>query len=112
MFYGNRIIMMRAFYNLIENSIRYMNRAGNICITVEDTDEEILVIYRDDGEGMDESESQMITELSYQGVNRKKSGHGIGMYLVRDAVEKNGGSLKVHTGKDKGMGVYMSFQKL
>ncbi len=111
LFYGNRIIMMRAFYNLLENSIRYMKRSGSICLTVEDTPEEILVVYRDDGEGMDESEADSITKLNYQGSNAGKSGSGIGMYLVRDAVEQCGGTLSIRTGKGKGMAVYMTFRK-
>ncbi len=110
-FYGNRIVMRRALFNLIENSLRYMNRAGNICMTIEETEEEIYLIYRDDGEGMDEKEAERITELSYQGSNAGKTGNGIGMYLVKDAVEKNGGTMKIHTGIGKGMGVVMSFQK-
>ncbi len=111
MYYGNRIIMMRAFYNLIENSIRYMNRPGNICLTVEETVEEIYAIYRDDGEGMDETEADSITDLNYQGSNANRDGHGIGMYLVKDAVETNGGTLFIRTGKGKGMAVYMAFPK-
>ena len=112
MFYGSRIILMRAFYNLIENSIRYMNRPGNIFITVEDTENALLIVYRDDGEGMDVREADEIVKLNYQGSNSKQSGHGFGMYLVKDAVEKNGGSIEIHTGKGKGMGVYMTFEKL
>ena len=110
-YYGNRIVMMRAFYNLIENSIRYMNRPGNICMTIEETDDEVYAFYRDDGEGMDEKEAEDITKLNYQGSNGSKAGHGIGMYLVREAVESNGGSLSIRTGQGKGMGVYMSFPK-
>ena len=103
--------MMRAFYNLVENSIRYMNRPGNICLTVEETAEEIYAIYRDDGEGMDETEADSITDLNYQGSNANRDGHGIGMYLVKDAVETNGGTLFIRTGKGKGMGIYMAFPK-
>lgn len=111
LFFGNRIYLMRAFFNLIENSIRYMNRAGSIVITVEETDREVLVVYRDDGEGMRTEEAVHITELEYRGSNSKKEGNGIGMYLIRQAVETEGGSLEVKTGEGAGMGVYMSFPK-
>ncbi len=111
LFYGNRIVMMRAFYNLVENSIRYMKRAGTICLTVEETEEEYLVVYRDDGEGMDEEEAKNITDLNQQGSNARQDGHGIGMYLVRQTVENHGGTLTIRTGVGKGMGVFMSFPK-
>lgn len=111
LFFGNRIYLMRAFFNLIENSIRYMNRAGTIVITVEETEKEVLVVYRDDGEGMRAEEAVHITELEYRGSNSKKEGNGIGMYLIQQAVETEGGSLEVKTGEGIGMGVYMSFPK-
>lgn len=111
MLYGNRISLMRAFFNLIENSVRYMNREGNIFITVEETEKEILVVYRDDGEGMQADQLETIAELGFRGKNGKPGGYGIGMYLVRQAVEEQGGSLEVKSGEGNGMGIYMSFPK-
>lgn len=109
--YGNRVSLMRAFFNLIENSVRYMNRSGNIIITVEETEKEVLVVYRDDGEGMRTDEAKDIAELNFQGSNKKSGGYGLGMYLVRQAVEEQGGSMEIKTGEGSGMGVYMSFPK-
>lgn len=108
-FYGNRISFMRVLFNLVENSIRYMNRQGNITITVEEMEKEILIVYRDDGEGMNPEEAKHITEFSFQGSNKKKSGHGMGMYLLGQTVEKYGGSLEVKTSEGNGMGIYMTF---
>ena len=109
--YGNRISLMRAFFNLIENSIRYMNRQGNVFITVEETENEILIVYRDDGEGMEPEEAMYITQLNYQGSNKKKEGHGLGMYLIEQAIVEQGGKLTIKTGQGSGMGVYMAFPK-
>lgn len=111
LFFGNRISLMRAFFNLIENSIRYMNRPGNVIITVEETQKEILIVYRDDGEGMQPEEAEHITDLNFQGSNHKSGGHGIGMYLIRHTVEEQGGSIAVKTDQGAGMGIYMSFPK-
>ena len=111
MFYGNRISLMRGFFNLVENSIRYMNRKGNIFITVEETDKEVLIVYRDDGEGMDPEEAEHIMELNYQGSNRKSSGYGMGMYLLQKMIEQHQGTLMVKTSQGQGMGIYMSFPK-
>lgn len=110
-FLGSRVLIMRAFYNLVENSIKYMKREGNIIFTIEDMGNSILVVYRDDGKGMPEEELSRITELSFRGSNVSGGGCGVGMYLVKEAVEKNGGSLEVSSGRDKGMTVYMTFEK-
>lgn len=109
MFFGNRISIMRGLYNLVENSIRYMNRKGNIIMTVEETEKEILVIYRDEGEGMNPEEAQHITDFCFQGSNKKQDGHGMGMYLLKQTVEKHGGRLEVKTSEGNGMGIYLSF---
>ncbi len=110
-YYGNRISLMRAFFNLIENSVRYMNRQGEIIITVEETETEILMVYRDNGEGMLQEEAEHITELNYQGSNGKYSGHGMGMYLIQKEIAQRGGKLTVKTGKGNGMGVYITLPK-
>ena len=108
---GNRIVLMRAFFNLFENSIKYMKRSGNIVITVEEMDTEVLIVYRDDGEGMESKEVEYITDLSYQGSNRKESGNGIGMYLVKNAITQNGGELTIKSEKGQGITLYMRFTK-
>lgn len=110
-FWGNRISLMRAFFNLIENSLRYMNKQGNICIMVEETEEEILIIYRDDGEGMEQEEVPYIGELNFRGSNGDVNGTGMGMYLVKEAVEGQDGHFSVKSSLGNGMTIYMSFPK-
>lgn len=111
MFFGNRLILMRAFLDLIENSIRYMNREGEIRITVEETFDEIVVLYEDNGEGMEQADGVNITRCNYQGKNGSKTGNGIGMFLVKEAVCQNSGRLEIKTGIGKGMSVRMIFGK-
>lgn len=106
--HGDRIRLIRAFFNLIENSLKYMKRAGVIHITVDKQEDTAYVMYKDDGEGVDEDEASRLTEWRYQGANQE-SGYGLGMYLVREAVEDFGGTIEVRSRKDKGMGIYMTF---
>lgn len=108
--FGNRISLMRAFFNLIENSVRYMEQQGNIIITVEETEKEILIVYRDEGKGM-AGDAEHIAEIGFQGPNGKADGCGLGMYLVRQTLEQQGGTFRVKTGEGKGMRVDMSFAR-
>jgi len=109
--YGNKISFMRALFNLIENSIRHMKRSGNVVITVEDNENDILIIYRDDGEGMPENEAALLSGQSGAVWESGELGRGIGMYLIRQTVAEHGGDIQIKTGEGKGMGVYMSFPK-
>lgn len=108
--YGSRVKLMRAFFNMTENSLKYMKREGTICITVDETKDAVYVIYKDDGAGMCKDETQHVTKWSYQGANQE-GGHGIGMYLVEDAVRENGGTMEIRSRENQGMGIYMTFPR-
>ena len=84
-------------------------------MTAEETEEGILMVYKDDGVGMDAQEAEWITQPGYRGSNAQENnnagGDGLGMYLVKRIVEGHGGSLRVKSGSGKGMGIYMTFRK-
>lgn len=106
--HGDRIRLIRAFFNLIENSLKYMKRAGVIYITVDKQEDTAYVMYKDNGEGVDADEAPRLTEWRYQGANQQ-SGYGLGMYLVREAIEDLGGTIEMRSRKGEGMGIYMTF---
>ena len=112
LFFGNRISLMRAFFNLIENSVRYMEREGNIFITVEETEREILIVYRDDGKGMKPEEAEKLITPGLPKAGGHTEGRGMGMYLIQQAVEEQGGSITLKAGEGVGVGVYMAFPKI
>ena len=109
--YGNNISFMRALFNLVENSIHHMKRSGNVVITVEDNENDIMIIYRDDGEGMPEHEAAMLNGQNGVVWENEKIGRGIGMYLIYQTVAEHGGKVQIKTAEGKGLGVYMSFPK-
>jgi signal transduction histidine kinase len=108
--YGNRIRLLRAFFNMVENSLKYMKREGAIRVTVDQTDKAVYLIYKDDGVGMDALEASHVTENRYQGSNAT-NGYGIGMSLVKDMVEDFGGTIEIHSTPGQGMGIFMTFPR-
>lgn len=105
----DKISLMHVFYNLIENSFKYMGRSGLIQITVGAFEKnEILVVYKDTGVGMAKEEADHIFEQHYQGSNRTW-GAGMGMYFVSEIMKKANASIYAVSDIDKGMGVYMRF---
>ena len=53
-FEGDRTRLTRAFYNILENSLKYMNAAGKITVTVSlMEDKQVFLAFKDDGAGMD-----------------------------------------------------------
>lgn len=106
-FPGDSTQLTKVFYNLLENSLKHMGTAGRIDITVSCPDQkQVLLVFRDSGEGMDEGETQRIFERGYQGSNHR-GGSGMGLYLSRLLVEAHGGSISAKSSPGRGMSMYV-----
>ncbi len=100
----NRLLTM--FRNIIDNSIKYMNRAGSLVITISTIGDDIFIVLKDTGEGLAEDETKHIFELNYQGSNRI-SGNGLGLAQAKAIVECYGGTIYAKSTRGNGMGIYI-----
>ncbi|MCR5486508.1 MAG: HAMP domain-containing histidine kinase [Lachnospiraceae bacterium] len=94
------------FRNIIDNSIKYMNRPGSLVITISSLGDDIFIVLKDTGEGLPEKETKHIFELNYQGSNRL-SGNGLGLAQARAIVEYYGGTIYAKSTEGGGMGIYI-----
>ncbi|MBQ8946041.1 MAG: HAMP domain-containing histidine kinase [Lachnospiraceae bacterium] len=94
------------FRNIVDNSIKYMNRLGSLVITISSIGDDIFVVCKDTGDGLAEDETKHIFELNYQGSNRI-SGNGLGLYQAKAIVEYYGGTIYAKSTPGKGMGIYI-----
>ncbi len=94
------------FRNIIDNSIKYMKKAGSLVITISTINDDIFIVLKDTGEGLPEDETKHIFELNYQGSNRI-SGNGLGLSQARAIVEYYGGTIYAKSTQGKGMGIYI-----
>ena len=100
--------LTKAFYNIVENSIKYMGKRGFINITVSRiNDDDVFIVFKDDGLGLNPDEAKNIFELNYQGSN-KKSGNGLGLYIVKTEIMSHGGTVHAKSDIGQGMGVYIT----
>ena len=100
----NRIITL--FRNIIDNSIKYMKRAGSLVITISTIGDDIFIVLKDTGEGLPEEETKHIFELNFQGSNRI-SGNGLGLAQAKAIVESYGGTIYAKSTEGNGMGIYI-----
>nr|DAK82843.1 MAG TPA: Signal transduction histidine kinase [Caudoviricetes sp.] len=110
---GNRIDIMKALYNLIENSLKYMRHGDAIYITVEAVEGQAWIVYRDNGEGVTKREAERITEADYRGEDAGERlsgirGSGMGMYLVDDIIKHHHGTIQIKGGTGNGFAVYIT----
>ncbi|MBQ3902684.1 MAG: HAMP domain-containing histidine kinase [Lachnospiraceae bacterium] len=94
------------FKNIIDNSIKYMNRQGSLTITISNIGSDIFIVLKDTGEGLTESETRHIFELNYQGSNRI-SGNGLGLAQAKAIVDYYGGTIYAKSNVNQGMAIYI-----
>ena len=99
-----RLIIL--FKNIIDNSIKYMNRQGSLTITISNIGSDIFIVLKDTGEGLTESETRHIFELNYQGSNRI-SGNGLGLAQAKAIVDYYGGTIYAKSNVNQGMAIYI-----
>ncbi len=83
--------------NLISNSIKYMDKEKSkpfVKITVTAFDEEIEITFEDNGIGIEEDLVPHVFEMFYRATVLSQ-GSGIGLYIVKNAVEKMDGTIEL-----------------
>lgn len=88
--------------NLVDNAIKYTCEGG-IALSVTSYELFLRLDVTDTGRGIPEAEQAKIFARFYrsEGV-REQEGVGIGLYLAREIVAKQGGYLKLHSEEGKG----------
>lgn len=93
-----------AIQNIIDNSMKYMQKNGTLVITVSQAEDSVFIACKDNGKGLPARELPQIFDLNFQGSNRV-SGNGLGLAQVKAIVEHYHGSVYAHS--VNGMGIYM-----
>lgn len=94
------------FCNIIDNSVKYMQRSGSLVITISLVGSDLFIVLKDNGAGLPAQETTHIFELNYQGSNRV-SGNGLGLAQAKAIVEYYGGTIYAKSNADSGMAIYI-----
>lgn len=100
----DRSLINNIFQNLIINAIKYQDANKDkslVKITTKRLAEEFMVQIEDNGEGIPESLQRNIFDMFFRG-NTKSSGTGLGLYIVKNAVEKSGGRIILESEENVG----------
>mgnify|MGYP001201082939 CR=1 FL=1 len=93
------------FRNLISNAIKFTPKKGNIMIQAEQDGAQILVSVNDNGLGMTPDKVKQLfrydKKVSTKGTNNE-TGTGLGLLLVKEFVEQNGGKISVESKEGEG----------
>ncbi len=102
--YGDRFILRICMNNLLENAIKY-GEEQPIEVSLSRQDDKAVVKVKDQGIGIPESESKKIFKKFYRVEDeevRNTKGTGLGLFIVKETIEKHGGIIKVLPNDPKG----------
>jgi len=92
--------MERVFLNLLGNAIKFTPEGGSITLRSTKNLEETVIEIADTGIGINEQDLPLIFDRFHQAdgsSTRKYQGTGLGLALVKDLIEKMGGSISVNS---------------
>ena len=102
---GNANLLYRAFFNLIENAIKYNRPGGTVEITLAQKASAVFVQVADSGIGIAADALPHIFEAFYRAAPSRSQqipGSGLGLSVVSRILERHGGEIKVTSTKDIG----------
>lgn len=98
----DRMLIKRSLLNILHNAIIHNDRNIVLCIRIW-KEENVHILIRDNGKGMDENELENIFERYYRGTNSENTkGTGLGLAIAKEAVSAHNGVIKVQSWKGKG----------
>lgn len=103
-FFTDKIRLYVILINLLSNAIKFLKYDENdpyINISVEVTHETARLLVEDNGIGIDQKHLDKIFGMFFQAA-RESSGSGLGLYIVKETINKLGGSIKVTSNLKQG----------
>lgn len=102
---GNTDLLYRAFYNIVENCIKFNINEGKVMISVKSDEKQISVTFKDTGIGIPEEEKKNIFEPFYRvdkSRSRELGGSGLGLSIVQSIINKHNGKITVTNNENGG----------
>lgn len=91
--------------NLIENALKYSEEEKELSVSLHHRDKNIIIKVRDSGVGIPKSAQRHVFDKFYRvedAMTAETKGHGLGLSIVKNLVELNGGTVKVDSEEGKG----------
>ena len=111
---GNLSLIGSIFRNLTENAIAYSGGKNIFISLMENTSQQCMIRFEDDGRGVEQEQLPRLFERFYRvdkGRSRQMGGTGLGLSIVKHAVQFHGGSISVTNRPGGGLRFDFSLRK-
>ncbi|KAA0944229.1 HAMP domain-containing histidine kinase [Sporosarcina sp. ANT_H38] len=112
---GNTDLLYRAFYNLVENSVKYNVDRGHVMIQAKSEKNQLKVEIKDTGIGIPEEMKNNIFEPFYRvdaSRSRELGGVGLGLSIVQSVINKHKGKIEVTDNENGGTCFKITLSKI
>ncbi len=100
---GDAKLLFQVFSNLLSNAIKYSPGGGTIEVEAWETTDEVVIAVADRGIGVPASDLDRLFERYHRGSNVSGIvGTGVGLYVVKTAVELHNGRVEVESKEGRG----------
>jgi hypothetical protein len=85
--------------NIVSNAIKYINpdlEVNTIRVAVHSTPEQVSLVVEDNGIGIEEQHLKKIFNMFFR-ASSKSDGSGLGLYIVKQTIERIGGTITVES---------------
>lgn len=113
-FYSDEKRLTVVLNNIVANSIRYSlpyNRTPHIEIKVNLLDTGAAIEIHDNGQGIAEEHLPNVFNMFYR-ANSNKTGSGLGLYIVKETVQKLNGSVRLTSRLGEGTSFFLTIPEL
>lgn len=99
----DRKLLTQILNNLLSNAIKFSPEGGIVSLNILEKEEKIQFIVSDEGLGIDQNDLKNIFEPFFRGRNVADiNGSGLGMNIVKNAIELHGGEIYIDSELNKG----------
>lgn len=96
-------LIQRVLENLLDNAIKYTPNGGEVEVTLNIGNSNVVTIIKDSGQGISEDEAKHIFERFYRiGKHRDQDGSGLGLAIVKRIIQLHNSSIDVSRSENKG----------
>lgn len=104
-----------ALNNLMSNAIKYNRDGGDVALSAEEGDDEVVITVRDSGIGIAPQDQAKVFDKFYRagdGDAHSRGGHGLGLYLACQIVELHHGRITLDSEPGRGSAFSIHLKKM